>query len=86
MRWRSLGGALDGTRLLELTGRPDSGGVWAPNLTHADGLFHLVYSNVSTYAGGFTDSPTYLTTAPSINGPWSDPVLLRARLRRVPVS
>ncbi|MFI1354267.1 family 43 glycosylhydrolase [Streptomyces sp. NPDC020898] len=79
VRWRSLGGALDSTRLLELTGRPDSGGVWAPNLSHVDGLFHLVYSNVSTYTGGFTDSPNYLTTAPSINGPWSDPVLLHAR-------
>ncbi|MEH0420977.1 family 43 glycosylhydrolase [Streptomyces sp. B21-083] len=79
VRWRSLGGALDSTRLLELTGRPDSGGVWAPNLSHVDGLFHLVYSNVSTYAGGFTDSPNYLTTAPSIDGPWSDPVPLHAR-------
>lgn len=79
VRWRPLGGALDSTRLLDLTGCPDSGGVWAPNLTCADGLFHLVYSNVSTYAEGFTDSPNLLTTAPSIDGPWSDPVLLHAR-------
>ncbi|MFJ4621096.1 family 43 glycosylhydrolase [Streptomyces sp. NPDC088812] len=77
--WRPLGGALDGTRLLDLTGCPDSGGVWAPNLTHVDGLFHLVYSNVSTYAEGFTDSPNHLITAPSIDGPWSDPVPLHAR-------
>lgn len=53
--------------------------MWAPNLTHADGLFHLVYSNVSTYAGGFTDCPNYLVTAPAIDGPWSDPVVLHAR-------
>ncbi|MFE7813030.1 family 43 glycosylhydrolase [Streptomyces sp. NPDC057433] len=79
VNWRPLGGALDTTRLLDLTGCPDSGGVWAPNLTYADGLFHLVYSNVSTYAGGFTDSPNHLTTAPSIHGPWSDPVPLHAR-------
>lgn len=31
--WTSLGGALDETRLLDLSGCPDSGGVWAPNLT-----------------------------------------------------
>jgi xylan 1,4-beta-xylosidase len=37
-----LGGALTGTRLFDLTGCPDSGGVWAPGLSHADGLFHLV--------------------------------------------
>ncbi|WP_431683665.1 glycoside hydrolase family 43 protein [Kitasatospora sp. KL5] len=79
VHWRPLGGALDSLRLLDLTGCPDSGGVWAPNLTHADGLFHLVYSNVSTYAGGFTDCPNHLVTAPSIDGPWSDPVPLHAR-------
>lgn len=79
VRWQPLGGALDSTALLDLTGCPDSGGVWAPNLSHADGLFHLVYSNVSTYAGGFTDCPNYLVTAPSIHGPWSEPLLLHAR-------
>ncbi|MFC4059175.1 family 43 glycosylhydrolase [Planomonospora corallina] len=79
VHWRPLGGALDGTRLLDLAGCPDSGGVWAPNLSHADGLFHLLYSNVSAYAGGFTDAPAYVTTAPSVHGPWSDPVLLHAR-------
>jgi xylan 1,4-beta-xylosidase len=77
--WRALGGMLDSTRLLDLTGCPDSGGVWAPNLSYADGLFHLVYGNVSTYAGGFTDCPNYLVTAASIDGPWSDPVLLHMR-------
>lgn len=79
VHWRSLGGALDSTRLLDLAGCPDSGGVWAPNLTFADGLFHLVYSNVSTYTGGYTDAPNLLVTAPTIHGPWSDPVLLHAR-------
>lgn len=43
VNWRSLGGALDSEALLDLTGCPDSGGVWAPNLSYADGLFHLVY-------------------------------------------
>ncbi|GHJ48177.1 xylan 1,4-beta-xylosidase [Catellatospora sp. TT07R-123] len=77
--WTPLGGILDSPRLLDLTGCPDSGGVWAPNLTYADGLFHLVYGNVSTYSGGFTDCVNHLVTAPSIDGPWSDPVLLHAR-------
>lgn len=77
--WTPLGGALDDARLLDLTGCPDSGGVWAPNLTYADGQFYLVYSNVSTYAGGFTDCVNYVVTAPSIHGPWSSPELLHAR-------
>ncbi|MFK0018619.1 family 43 glycosylhydrolase [Streptomyces sp. NPDC090798] len=28
-------------------GYPDSGGVWAPNLSHADGSFHLVHRSPS---------------------------------------
>ncbi len=79
VHWRFLGGVLDNTRLLDLAGCPDSGGVWAPNLSYANGLFYLVYSNVSTYAGGFTDCPNYLVTAPAIDGPWSAPVFLHAR-------
>ncbi|MEV0897163.1 family 43 glycosylhydrolase [Actinoplanes sp. NPDC049802] len=74
--WRSLGGALLD---LDLTGYPDSGGVWAPSLSYADGEFHLLYSMVSSYAGGFTDSPNYVVTAPTIEGPWSAPVLVHAR-------
>jgi xylan 1,4-beta-xylosidase len=79
VNWRPLGGILDNVPLLDLAGRPDSAGVWAPNLSYADGLFHLVYSNVSTYEGGFTDCPNYVVTAPSIKGPWSQPVFLHSR-------
>ncbi|MEE2047688.1 family 43 glycosylhydrolase, partial [Nocardiopsis tropica] len=32
-RWRPLGGALPGPPWLDLAGRPDSGGVWAPDLS-----------------------------------------------------
>lgn len=35
--WRRLGGALDSVDLLDLRGAPDSGGVWAPQLSFADG-------------------------------------------------
>lgn len=79
VHWKPLGGALTGPPALDLTGCPDSGGVWAPSLSHADGLFHLVYSNVSAYTGGFSDAPNYLVTAPAIHGPWSEAVPLHAR-------
>ncbi|GGK91771.1 glycoside hydrolase family 43 protein [Mangrovihabitans endophyticus] len=77
--WRELGGALTRRRLVDLLGTPDSGGVWAPCLSYADGLFHLVFTNVAGYAGGFWDTPNFLTTAPSPAGPWSPPVPLHAR-------
>ncbi|TDT97476.1 xylan 1,4-beta-xylosidase [Streptomyces sp. 846.5] len=79
VNWRTLGGALDSLRLLDLRGVPDSGGVWAPDLTYADGLFHLVFTVVDSYAEGWKDVPNLLTTAPSVEGPWSDPVPLHAR-------
>ncbi|WP_105969498.1 glycoside hydrolase family 43 protein [Streptomyces geranii] len=77
--WRPLGGILDSRRLLDLTGVPDSGGIWAPGLSYADGLFHVVFTVVDTYAEGWKDLPNYVTTAPSIDGPWTDPVFLHGR-------
>ncbi|GAA1641669.1 glycoside hydrolase family 43 protein [Actinoplanes couchii] len=77
--WQPLGGVLTERRLLDLTGTADSCGVWAPNLTHAHGLFHLLYTDVATFAAGYWDPQNYLTTAPDITGPWSDPVALHGR-------
>ncbi|WP_436531531.1 glycoside hydrolase family 43 protein [Actinoplanes sp. HUAS TT8] len=79
LTWRPLGGALTERRLLDLTGTADSCGVWAPNLTYANGLFHLLYTDVATFAGGYWDPQNYLVTAPEITGPWSDPVVLHGR-------
>jgi xylan 1,4-beta-xylosidase len=77
--WRPLGGIADSPRLLDLTGVPDSGGVWAPDLTYANGRFHLVFSVLDNYAYGYKDCANYLTTAESIEGPWTDPVRLPGR-------
>src|SRR5690349_5042609 len=55
IHWRPLGGILDETRLLDLSGVPDSGGIWAPCLTHAHGLFHLVFTRVDNHTGGWWD-------------------------------
>ncbi|MEU0238086.1 glycoside hydrolase family 43 protein [Nocardiopsis sp. NPDC006198] len=78
VRWRPLGGALTEARLLDLTGRRDSAGVWAPCLSHKEGLFYLIFTNVENYAGGFWDTPNLVTTAPAVTGPWSDPVPLHS--------
>ncbi|MCO8277735.1 glycoside hydrolase family 43 protein [Actinoplanes sp. TRM 88003] len=79
VHWQPLGGALTERRLLDLTGAADSCGIWAPNLTYADGLFHLLYTDVATFAGGYWDPQNYLITAPEVTGPWSDPVVLHGR-------
>lgn len=79
VHWRALGGALTETRLLDLAGAPDSGGVWAPCLTHAHGRFHLVFTNVAAHGHGWWDTPNYITTAADVAGPWSDPVAVHSR-------
>lgn len=75
--WRPIGHALGERRLLDLEGVPDSGGCWAPCLTHTDGLFWLVYTNVRNW-GAWMDTPNFLVTAPNIEGPWSEPVFLNS--------
>jgi xylan 1,4-beta-xylosidase len=71
--WRFVGRPLHRASQLDMRGNPDSGGVWAPCLSHADGLFWLVYTDVKRIDGNFKDAHNYIVTAPSIEGPWSDP-------------
>ncbi|BCB82843.1 glycoside hydrolase family 43 protein [Phytohabitans suffuscus] len=79
VHWRPLGGILTERRLLDLTGAADSAGVWAPDLSYVDGVFHLVYTDVASFDGGYWDSQNYLVTATDLAGPWSDPIALHAR-------
>jgi xylan 1,4-beta-xylosidase len=76
--WRLAARPLDRVSLLDLKGDPNSGGVWAPCLSWSDGLFHLVYTDMKRWAGTIKDCHNYLTTAPSVEGPWSEPVYLNS--------
>lgn len=77
VEWRLVARPLDEERLLEMAGNPDSGGIWAPCLTYAEGRFHLVYTNVRSWdEGPYKIATNYLTTAERVEGPWSDPVTL----------
>jgi xylan 1,4-beta-xylosidase len=76
VNWRLAARPLDRESLLDMRGVPDSCGVWAPCLTHADGLFWLVYTRVHRFEGNFKDTHNYLTTCETIDGVWSEPVYL----------
>ena len=80
VNWRMVGHALTRRTQLDLRGVADSGGVWAPSLSHADGKFWLIYTNVRTCGMGrpFKDVGIYLTTATDVLGPWSEPVVLNS--------
>jgi xylan 1,4-beta-xylosidase len=79
IHWTAVPSPLSEQRLLDMNGERPSCGIWAPCLSYADGMFWLIYTNVRNWNfGTMKDTPNFLTTAPSIEGPWSDPVFLNA--------
>ena len=87
VHWRLVTRPLNRASQLNMLGAPDSCGVWAPCLTHADGLFWLIYTDVKRYGrttvGGVSgaslrDFHNYLVTSPTIEGDWSDPIYLNS--------
>jgi xylan 1,4-beta-xylosidase len=76
--WRLASHALDRLGLLDMRGDPNSGGVWAPCLSWSGGLYYLVYTDMKRWAGQVKDCHNYLTTASTVEGPWSDPVFLNS--------
>lgn len=74
VHWRLLPSPLNRTSQLDMRGNPSGGGVWAPDLSYADGRFWLVYADVKVVNGAFKDCTNYLVTAEDIRGPWSDPI------------
>jgi xylan 1,4-beta-xylosidase len=85
--WRLLTRPLTRASQLNMLGEPDSCGIWAPCLTHADDCFYLIYTDVKRYdrtsqpgaaGASLRDFHNYLVTSPRIEGPWSDPVYLNS--------
>lgn len=78
VNWRLVKRPLDRASQLDMRGNPDSGGVWAPCLSYADGKFWLVYTDVKRIDGNFKDAHNYIVTAPAIEGPWSEPIYVNS--------
>src|SRR3954465_5329945 len=88
VHWRLITRPLRRASHPDMRGEPDSCGIWAPCLTHADGKFWLIYTDVKRYgrtsgAGGAPgasprDMYNYLATCDTIDGEWSDPVFLNS--------
>jgi xylan 1,4-beta-xylosidase len=87
VHWRLLTRPLTRASQLNMLGDPDSCGIWAPCLSHTDGLFYLIYTDVKRYGrttqgGGagasLRDTHNYLVISPRIDGEWSDPVYLNS--------
>lgn len=87
VNWRQMPPPLRRPTQLNMIGDPDSCGIWAPCLSHDGEQFYLIYTDVKRYGrtsvGGATgaslrDFHNYMVTAKSIDGEWSDPVLLNS--------
>ena len=78
VNWTLVARPLNRADLLDMRGNPDSCGIWAPCLSHADGKFWLVYCNVKRFDGNFKDAPNYITTCDRIDGDWSPRVYVNS--------
>jgi xylan 1,4-beta-xylosidase len=76
--WRLVSSPLNRAELLDMRGVPDSCGVWAPCLSHADGQFWLCFTDVRRFDGNYKDTHNYLVTCPSIDGDWSERIHLNS--------
>lgn len=76
VHWNPLPSVLTRTSQISMRGNPSSGGVWAPDLSYADGKYWLVYSDVKVVNGAFKDCTNYLVTTEDLHKPWSDPIRL----------
>ncbi|MER2509014.1 family 43 glycosylhydrolase [Amaricoccus sp.] len=54
VNWRPVTRPLTRASRLDLRGEPDDRGVWTPCLSHADGRFWLIYTDVNRFDGDFT--------------------------------
>jgi xylan 1,4-beta-xylosidase len=66
------------TDQVSLQGNPANGSIWAPQISYADGLFYLIYTDVKSVDRPFKDTHNYMITAETIEGPWSEPIYLNS--------
>ncbi|SEN88808.1 xylan 1,4-beta-xylosidase [Amphibacillus marinus] len=76
--WRLVARPLNRVSQLDMKGNPNSGGVWAPQLSYHDGQFWLIYSDIKVTDGRWKDSHNYLTTCTTIDGEWSEPIYMNS--------
>lgn len=75
VNWRLAARPLKRRDQLSLVGDRNSGGIWAPHLSWAEGKFWLMITDVKTDQC-FKDTLNYVMSCEKIDGEWSDPVFV----------
>jgi xylan 1,4-beta-xylosidase len=78
IHWKLITRPLNRLSQLDMTGNPNSCGIWAPCLSFSAGTFYLIYTDVKYFRGIFKDCHNYLVTSKEMTGEWSDPVYLNS--------
>jgi alpha-N-arabinofuranosidase len=73
VNWTQIGNALDRPGQVDFTGVVASQGIYAPDISYHDGLFHII-TTCSSCPGG---TGSFVITAKNPAGPWSQPVTIR---------
>ena len=73
VHWTQIGNALDRPGQVDFTGVVASQGIYAPDISYHDGLFHII-TTCSSCPGG---TGSFVITAKNPAGPWSQPVTIR---------
>jgi xylan 1,4-beta-xylosidase len=77
VNWQLVAEPIQDESLISLRGVYNSGGIWAPHLSYADGRFWLV-STIVHSATAFKDTINFVMTSAHIAGPWSVPHFITA--------
>ncbi len=78
VNWEQIPSPLCRKSQIDLTGVPNSGGMWAPCLSYDGEWYYLVYTKVTTKKGRFYNTHNYVIRTRDIYGEWSDPVYLNS--------
>lgn len=77
VQWELIARPVSNMETIQWSGTPDSNGLWAPHLSYDKGVFYLVITDVKN-THFFKDTPNYVMTAKSIEGPWTKPQYLNS--------
>lgn len=76
--WEEIRPPLRRTNQLDMRGDPNSGGVWAPDISLKDGVFYLAYTDVKSKHATWYNTPNYVVWTDDAEGEWSEPVYLNS--------
>lgn len=76
--WEMIESPLREPEQMNLGGIPNSGGIWAPDLSWDGAWYYLLVTNVTTKKGRWYNTHNYMSRARDIRGPWSQPIYLNS--------